>query len=84
MTLKELSGEYLEEETKLTEQIDRFLPYAKSLSGEQKHEAYRRLACLYEMRREVRNTADTLSKYYQNKVTHRVYHKNGQYFSRNA
>lgn len=84
MTLEELSREYLQEEAKLTRQIDSYLPYAKTLSGEQKHEAYRRLSCLYEMRREVRMTADTLSKYYENKVTRRVYHKNGQYFSANA
>ena len=80
MTLEELSGEYSKEEEKLTKQIDRFLPYAKSLSGEQKHVAYRRLACLYEMRREVHVTAGTLAKYYENKASSRVYHKNGQYF----
>ena len=50
MTLLELSREYLKEEEKLTKQINAFLPVAKTLSGEQRHEAYRRLACLYEMR----------------------------------
>ncbi len=81
MTLSELSCEYRREETKLTGQIDRFLPVAKSLTGDSKREAYRRLACLYEMRRDVRLTAQTLENYYQNKAEHRVYHKNGQYFS---
>lgn len=84
MTLQELSREYLKEEAKLTRQIDSYLPYAKTLSGEQKHEAYRRLSCLYEMRRDVRTTAAALSKYYENKATRRVYHKNGQYFSANS
>ncbi|MGN0519771.1 MAG: hypothetical protein ACI4LB_03440 [Candidatus Fimenecus sp.] len=81
MTLSELSREYRAEEVKLTGQIDRFLPVAKSLTGDSRREAYRRLACLYEMRREVRLTAQTLENYYQNKAEHRVYHKNGQYFS---
>lgn len=84
MTLRELSGEYLKEEARLTKQIDAFLPYAKSLSGEQKHEAYRRLSCLYEMRRDVRMTASLLANYYENKASRRVYHKNGQYFSGNC
>lgn len=81
MTLAELSREYRCEEAKLTGQIDRFLPVAKSLTGDSRREAYRRLACLYEMRREVRLTAQTLENYYQNKTDRRVYHKNGQYFS---
>ncbi|MGN0571037.1 MAG: hypothetical protein ACI4K9_02520 [Candidatus Fimenecus sp.] len=81
MTLSELSREYRAEELKLTGQIDRFLPVAKSLTGDNRREAYRRLACLYEMRREVRLTAQTLENYYQNKTERRVYHKNGQYFS---
>jgi len=81
MTLSELSCEYRREEAKLTGQIDRFLPIAKSLSGDSKREAYRRLACLYEMRRDVRLTAQTLENYYQNKTERRIYHKNGQYFS---
>ncbi len=81
MTLSELSSEYRREEAKLTGQIDRFLPIAKALTGDSKREAYRRLACLYEMRRDVRLTAQTLENYYQNKAERRIYHKNGQYFS---
>lgn len=81
MTLAELSREYRSEEKKLTGQIDRFLPVAKTMTGDSRREAYRRLACLYEMRRDVRLTAQTLENYYQNKSAHRVYHKNGQYFS---
>lgn len=46
MTLNELSREYRTEEQKLTKQIDAYLPYAKSLSGDSRREAYRRLACL--------------------------------------
>ncbi len=80
MTLNELSREYRLEEQKLTRQIDSFLPYAKSLSGDSRREAYRRLACLYEMRRDVRMTAQTLEHYYDNRLTRRAYHKNGQYF----
>lgn len=78
MTLTELSQEYVQEEQKLTRQIDSFLPYAKSLSGDARREAYRRLACLYEMRRDVRMTAQTLANYYENKAQSRVYRKNGQ------
>lgn len=81
MTLTELSKEYRKEEEKLTRQIDCFLPHAKSLSGEQRHEAYRRLACLYEMRRDVRMTARLLENYYAEKASSRIYRKNGQYFS---
>ena len=81
MTLAELSREYRAQEAKLTGQIDRFLAVAKSLTGDSRREAYRRLACLYEMRRDVRLTAQTLENYYQNKAEHRIYHKNGQYFS---
>ncbi len=78
MTLAELSKEYTQEEQKLTRQIDSFLPYAKSLSGDARREAFRRLACLYEMRRDVRMTAQTLEHYYENKALSRVYRKNGQ------
>lgn len=78
MTLSELSQEYLQEEQKLTRQINSFLPYAKSLSGDARREAYRRLACLYEMRRDVRMTAQLLEHYYENKTLSRVYRKNRQ------
>lgn len=78
MTLSELSKEYMQEEQKLTRQINSFLPYAKSLSGDARREAYRRLACLYEMRRDVRMTAQLLEHYYENKAHARVYRKNRQ------
>lgn len=81
MTLTELSREYRAEEQKLTKQIDTFLPYAKSLSGDSRREAYRRLACLYEMRRDVRMTADNLEHYYDKPPKKRIYHKNNGYFS---
>lgn len=80
MTLTELSREYRAEEQKLTNQIDTFLPYAKSLSGDSRREAYRRLACLYEMRRDVRLTAESLEHYYDKSPKKRVYHKNNGYF----
>lgn len=80
MTLTELSREYRAEEQKLTKQIDTFLPYAKSLSGDSRREAYRRLACLYEMRRDVRMTADSLEHYYDKPPKKRIYHKNSGYF----
>lgn len=81
MTLTELSREYRTEEQKLTKQIDTFLPYAKSLSGDSRREAYRRLACLYEMRRDVRMTADCLEHYYDKTPKKRMYHKSNGYFS---
>lgn len=80
MTLYELSREYRAEEQKLTNQIDTFLPYAKSLSGDSRREAYRRLACLYEMRRDVRMTAENLEHYYDNRPKKRVYHRNSAHF----
>lgn len=76
MTLSELSGEYLKEEEKLTRQIQSFLPVVKTLSGEPRHAAQRRLMCLYEMRREVRITAHILENYYDSRVHKRIYHKN--------
>lgn len=75
MTLNELSGEYLKEEEKLTNQIKSFIPVVNSLKGVQRHAANRRLLCLYEMRREVRFTACTLADYYSNKSDRRIYHK---------
>lgn len=80
MTLSELSKEYVQEEQRLTRQIDRFLPYAKGLSGDARREAFRRLACLYEMRRDVRMTAETLAHYYDNKAAQRIYHGSSLYF----
>lgn len=64
MTLNELAGEYLKDEERLTRQIRQFLPAANSMTGAKRHEAKRRLLCLYEMRREVRVTAKTLREYY--------------------
>ena len=40
MTLAELSREYRAQEAKLTGQIDRFLPVAKSLTGDSRREAF--------------------------------------------
>lgn len=81
MTLSELSKAYVQDEQRLTRQIDGFLPYAKTLSGDARREAFRRLACLYEMRRDVRMTAETLAHYYDNKASQRVYHASSLYFS---
>ncbi len=64
MELRQLADAYRSDEQTLTRQIDRFLPYAKSLTGEKRHEAYRRLSCLYEMRRDARLTAGLLEHYY--------------------
>ncbi len=69
-----LSAVYRADEQRLTEQINRLLPYAKSLSGDKRREAYRNLACLYEMRREVRLTAELLEHYYDNRLEKRAYH----------
>lgn len=84
MTLTELSATYRQEEQRLDGQIARFLPIAKQLTGTARREAYRRLQCLYEMRREVRLTAQTLEHYYEKKEKGRIYRKNGQYFFPNA
>ena len=80
MTLTQMAQTYRQDEETLTRQIDRFLPYAKSLSGEKRHEAYRRLACLYEMRRDVRMTAGILETYYTDCAKRRVYRDNRQFF----
>lgn len=80
MTLTQMAQTYRQDEETLTRQIDRFLPYAKSLSGEKRHEAYRRLACLYEMRRDVRMTAGLLETYYTDCAKRRVYRDNRQFF----
>ena len=75
MTLKELSKEYLVEEQKLTKQIEALRERSKHLKGADRHKANRHLMCLYEMRREVHNTADILANYYENKAQGRIYHK---------
>lgn len=75
MTLSELSGEYLKEEEKLTRQIKGFTPEIRRLTGEKQYQAKRRLMCLYEMRSEVRLTADKLENYYNKTDFRRVYHK---------
>lgn len=75
MTLYDLGQTYLQDEQRLTAQIKAFLPITKTLHGKERHEAHRRLLCLYEMRREARMTADLLMHYYQNKAERRVYHK---------
>lgn len=75
MTLVELSKEYLVEEEKLTKQIDALREKSKNYRGSDKHMANRHLCCLYEMRREVHNTAEILANYYTNKTTRRIYHK---------
>lgn len=78
MTLTELGLEYAEQEKLLTKQIKDFIPKVATMTGIEKHQGNRRMLCLYEMRREVRITADTLKNYYTNKSEHRVYHRNGQ------
>ncbi len=75
MTLKELSEEYLVEEQKLTKQIETLRERSKGYKGANRHKANRHLMCLYEMRREVHNTADILANYYENKAQGRIYHK---------
>lgn len=70
-----LYEDYRADEQRLTEQINAFLPVAKTLSGTDRQEAYRRLACLYEMRRDVRMTAENLEHYYDNSPKKRMYHR---------
>ena len=66
--LSDLGAVYRADEQRLTEQINRLLPYAKSPTGDKRRAAYRDLACLYEMRRDVRLTAETLEHYYDNRL----------------
>lgn len=74
-TLNELAKTYREDEARLTRQIDALREKSKGLNGAKKHTANRNLCCLYEMRREVRNTAEILENYYNNKSQNRIYHK---------
>lgn len=75
MTLKELSEEYILDEERLTNQIERLRKKSAGYKGADKHTANRQLMCLYEMRREVHNTAEILANYYENKSAKRIYHK---------
>lgn len=74
-TLNELAKTYREDEMRLTRQIDTLREKSKKLTGAKKHTANRNLCCLYEMRRDVRNTAEILENYYNNKSQNRIYHK---------
>lgn len=75
MTLKDLAKIYRKDEELLTKQIDVLRENAKKLTGAKKHTANRNLCCLYEMRRDVRNTALILENYYGDKSQNRIYHK---------
>lgn len=74
-SLKELAKTYREDEQRLTRQIDALREDSKGLTGAKKHTANRNLCCLYEMRRDVRNIAEILENYYENKSQNRIYHK---------
>ncbi len=74
-TLKDLAKTYREDEARLTRQIEALRERSKALTGTKKHTANRNLCCLYEMRRDVRNTAEILENYYTNKSQNRIYHK---------
>lgn len=74
-SLKELAKAYREDEIRLNKQIDTLRENAKKLTGAKKHTANRNLCCLYEMRRDVRNTAEILENYYSNRSQNRIYHK---------
>ncbi len=75
MTLNELAKTYREDEKRLEKQIAALRERSKSYKGAQKHTANRNLLCLYEMKREVANTAKTLENYYGEKSATRLYHK---------
>lgn len=78
MTLQEMAKTYREDEARLTRQIERLRESSKNLCGAKKHTANRNLCCLYEMRRDVRNIAETLENYYTDKSENRIYHKKTQ------
>lgn len=78
MTLQELAMQYKEDERLLTRQINSFREESKDYKGAKKHNANRRLCCLYEMRREVHNTAEILVNYYNDKAKGRIYHKKSE------
>ena len=75
MTLKELAKAYREDEKRLEKQIAALRESSKNYTGAQKHNANRHLLCLYEMKREVANTAKTLENYYTEKSQTSLYHK---------
>lgn len=75
MTLNELAKTYREDEKRLEQQIAALRERSKNYTGAQKHNANRHLLCLYEMKREVVNTAKTLENYYTDKSQTRLYHK---------
>ena len=75
MTLNELAKAYREDEKRLEKQIAALRESSKNYTGAQKHNANRNLLCLYEMKREVANTAKTLENYYTEKSQTRLYHK---------
>ena len=80
MTLQEMAKTYREDEARLTRQIETLRESSKNLCGAKKHTANRNLCCLYEMRRDVRNIAETLENYYTSKSKNRIYHKKTQQF----
>lgn len=74
-TLYELGEAYDEDIATLTAQIECWRERLKHSVGTEHIECGRRLACLYEMRRDTKMTADMLKHYYDNGTEKRAYHK---------
>lgn len=74
-TLYELGTDYEKDIATLTAQINVWNERVKYSVGKEHIECGRRLACLYEMRRDTKMTADMLKHYYDNGTEKRAYHK---------
>lgn len=74
-TLYELGESYDEDIATLTAQIECWREKLKHSIGMEHIECGRRLACLYEMRRDAKITADTLKHYYDSDTKKRAYHR---------
>lgn len=74
-TLQELSADYEKDIETLTEQIKFWREKLRNDCTADSAAIGRRLACLYEMRRDAKITADTLKHYYDARTEKCVYHR---------
>lgn len=74
-TLYELGVDYEKDVKTLTAQIERWREKLRNDCTADRAAVGRRLACLYEMRRDAKITADTLKHYYDARTEKCVYHR---------
>lgn len=74
-SLRELGETYEKDIATLTEQIAACREKFQNSCGTERIECGRRLACLYEMRRDAKIMADRLKHYYDSDTKKRAYHK---------